>query len=124
MSCESCKGGCGGCSGCGGHAPLELAPGEIEMLLTLSQIPFLPVARSREEDTPIFLEDNAHSPAEYSLILRCLEKRGLISIDFDKPLSGFRSDAYQAYPIHGSFALTHKGQQVVEFMDLNGIEES
>ena len=51
------------------------------MLQTLGQIPFLPVARRADDMTPVYLEDELHSREEYSLILQCLEKRGLISID-------------------------------------------
>lgn len=124
MSCEHCKGsctGCGGCSGCNGA--MELSSGEIEMLLTLSQIPFLPVSRALGDDTPIYLEDDRLTPAEYSLILQCLEKRGLISIDYDMPLKGLCCPTYEGRQILGSFALTNKGQQVVELMEFSGIQE-
>ena len=101
---------------------MELTLGEIEMLGLLSQIPFLPVARKLGDDTPVYLEDSEKTRAEYSLILQCLEKRGLISIDYDKPLKSFNDSAYASYPIRGSFALTHRGQQVVELLDVQGID--
>ena len=115
--CGSC---CGNCDGCGGA--MELAAGEIRMLLRLGQIPFLPVARKMGDDVPVFLEDSRETAEDYSLILRCLEKRGLISIDYDQPLAGFDDSAYAAYPIRGSFALTARGQQVVELLEYQGIE--
>ena len=115
--CGSC---CGNCGGCGGA--MELAAGEIRMLLRLGQIPFLPVARKMEDDIPVFLEDSDETVEDYSLILRCLEKRGLISIDYDLPLAGFDDSAYAAYPIRGSFALTARGQQVVELLEYQGVE--
>ncbi|MBQ9148940.1 MAG: hypothetical protein IJX69_05155 [Oscillospiraceae bacterium] len=115
--CGSC---CGNCGGCGGG--MELTAGEIQMLLQLGQIPFLPVARKMGDDIPVYLEDAEFTQAEYSLILQCLEKRGLISIDFDKPLAGFDDSAYAAYPIRGSFALTARGQQVVELLEYQGVE--
>ena len=118
-NCGNCSGNCAGCAGCGGC--MELTEGEVQMLLTLGQIPFLPVARKMGEDTPVYLEDAARSPEEYSLILQCLEKRGLIDIDYSKPLRGFDDSAYAAYPIRGSFALTMRGQQVVELLELQGI---
>ena len=90
------------------------------MLDTLSQIPFLPVARKMGDETPVYLEDG--NPEEQSLILQCLEKRGLISLDYDKPLKGFYSEAYKAYPILGSFALTQRGQQVIELLNVQGAE--
>ena len=115
--CGSC---CGNCGGCGGA--MELAPSEIRMLLKLGQIPFLPVARKMSDDIPVYLEDHDETVEDYSLILQCLEKRGLISIDYDMPLAGFDATAYAAYPIRGSFALTQKGQQVVEILEYQGIE--
>ena len=114
--CGSC---CGNCGGCG---PMELTAGEVKMLLKLAQIPFLPVARKMSDDIPVYLEDNDETVERYSLILQCLEKRGLISIDYDQPLAGFDDAAYAAYPIRGSFALTARGQQVVELLEIHGIE--
>ena len=117
--CGTCCGNCGSCGSAGGC--MELTLGEIEMLLTLAQIPFLPVARKLGDDTPVYLEDADKTPEEYSLILQCLEKRGLISIDYDKPLKSFNDAAYASYPIRGSFALTARGQQVVELLETQGI---
>ena len=73
--CGSC---CGNCGGCG---PMELTAGEVKMLLKLAQIPFLPVARKMSDDIPVYLEDNDETVEQYSLILQCLEKRGLSSSD-------------------------------------------
>ena len=120
--CGNCSGGCGGCSGCTGcGGAMELSRGEVDMLLTMGQIPFLPVARKMGEDIPVYLEDDRYSPEEYSLILQCLEKRGLISIDYAQPLKGFDDKAYAAYPIRGSFALTQRGQRVLELLEWQGI---
>ena len=101
---------------------MELSRGEIDMLLHLGQIPFLPVARKMGEDIPVYLEDDRYTPEEYSLILQCLEKRGLISIDYAQPLKGFDDKAYAAYPIRGSFALTQRGQRVLELLEWQGVE--
>lgn len=117
--CNGCCGNCGSCGAAGGC--MELTMGEIEMLQTLAQIPFLPVARKLGEDIPVYLEDAEKTQEEYSLLLQCLEKRGLISIDYDKPLNSTYAAAYDAYPIRGSFALTARGQQVVELLELQGI---
>ena len=85
--CGNCSGNCGGCSGCTGcGGTMELSRGEVDMLLTLGQIPFLPVARKMGEDVPVYLEDDRYPAEEYGLILQCLEKRGLISIDYTQPL--------------------------------------
>ena len=119
--CNGCSGSCGSCGGCGGNS-LELSEGEIRMLVNLSQIPFLPVARKMSDDIPVYLEDGEYSQEEYTLILQCLEKRGLIDIDYSAPLKGFDMTAYGAYPIRGSFALTAKGQIVVELLEYLGTE--
>ena len=100
---------------------MELSRGEVDMLLTLGQIPFLPVARKMGEDVPVYLEDDRYPAEEYSLILQCLEKRGLISIDYTQPLKGFDDSAYAAYSIRGSFALTQRGQRVLELLEWQGI---
>ena len=112
--------GCGNCCGnCGGCGELILSEGEIDILRLLAQIPFLPVARKADSVEPVYPEDPTE---ETSLILQCLEKRGLISLDYDKPLKGWDYSACKAYPVHGSFALTAKGQQVIELMELQGLD--
>ncbi|MBQ7801973.1 MAG: hypothetical protein IJ375_06595 [Oscillospiraceae bacterium] len=118
--CKNCSGGCGGCGGCSGA--MELTEGEIGMLRTLAQIPFLPVARRMDDDVPVYLEETDRSPAEYSLILQCLQKRGLIDIDYSQSISGFDYHGYAAYPVRGSFALTARGQQAVEWLEYQGAE--
>ena len=116
-NCENCGGGCGGCA-----KALELHPMEIQLLRSFGQCPFLPVARRTDDMTPVYLEEQDYSPEEYSLILQCLEKKGLIRIDYDAPLKGADMRAYSAYPIHGSMALTKRGQQALEILDTQGAE--
>ena len=114
--------GCGNCCGnCGGCGEMILAPGEIEMLKKLCQIPFLPVARRSDDMIPVYLEDTAYTREEYSLILQVLEKKGLIDLDYSAPLKGFDMAAYTGYPVHGTIALTARGQTVVELLDKQGI---
>ena len=117
--------GCGGnCANCGGCArELVITPWEIEMLQKLGQIPFLPVARKMGDMEPVYLEDRDHSVEEYSLILQTMEKKGLISLDFAVKIKGFDDSAYASYPIRGSMALTQRGQQVLEMLELQGIQE-
>lgn len=118
-NCNSC-GGCSGCSGCSGCArKLVLTAKEIDFLNTLGQFAFLPVARKMGDLTPVYLEEGERE--EMSLLLQCLEKKNLISLDFDKPLHGFDESAYAAYPIRGSMALTERGQKVLELMEYQGI---
>ena len=116
---HSCSGNCGSCGGCARE--LTLNEGELRLLDTLSEIPFLPVARKMGDLTPVYLEDDVYSREEYSLILQCLGKKGLISLDYDKPLKNFDDSAYSAYPIRGSMALTERGQTVVEMIQRQGL---
>ena len=113
----SCNGNCGACSGCARE--LVLTGKEIEFLNTLGQYAFLPVARTMGDLTPVYLEEGDRE--EMSLLLQCLEKKGLISLDYDKPLRQFDESAYAAYPIRGSMALTERGQKVLELMEYQGI---
>ena len=117
---HSCSGNCGSCGGCARE--LTLNEGELRLLDTLSEIPFLPVARKMGDLIPVYLEDDVYSRDEYSLILQCLEKKGLISLDYDKPLKNFDDSAYSAYPIRGSMALTERGQTVVEMIQRQGLK--
>ena len=119
-NCNGSCGSCGGCSGCGGA--MELTAGEIAMLQELAQFSFLPVARKADDMTPIYLEDDAYSREEYSVIIQLLEQKHLIHLDYT-PLSGAKMGHYAGYPVHGSMALTERGQQVLELLELQGAEE-
>ena len=112
-----CNGNCASCSGCARE--LELTEMELDFLNTLAQYAFLPVARTMGDLTPVYLEGGEKE--EMSLLLQCLEKKGLISLDYDKPLKGFDMSAYKAYPIQGSMALTERGQKVLELLDYQGL---
>ena len=112
----TCNGHCGGCSGCARE--LVLTQKEIDFLRTLGQVAFLPVARQMGDMTPIYPE--AEETENMSLLLEVLEKKGLISLDYDKPLAGFA--LYGDYPLKGSMALTQRGQQVLELLDYQGVE--
>ena len=114
--CQNCSADCGHCGGCG--SALTLNAGELMLLKKLGQIPFLPVARRADDPTPIYLGDDDLSAEEYSLILQCLEKKGLIQIDFDAPLKGF--DGYGDHAVRGSAGLSARGQKVLEILEIQG----
>ena len=116
----NCNGNCASCGGCARE--LSLTQPELEVLRELGQIPFLPVARTMGDLTPVCLE-LVGDREEISLVLQCLEKKGLISLDFTLPLRGFDDSAYAAWPIRGSMALTARGQQVLELVEYQGISE-
>lgn len=117
----SCGGDCGHCSGCAGA--LELTGQEMDFLRLLGQVAFLPVARKTDDLTPVYLEDGPEKQEENALVLRLLEKKGLICLDYDAPLKGAAMERYRAYPIHGSIALTQRGQQVLELLEYQGFSE-
>ena len=116
-----CNGNCGSCGGCAKE--LVVTPWEIDMLQKLGQIPFLPVARKMGDLEPVYLEDRDHTVEEYALLLQTMEKKGLISLDFSEKIRGFDDRAYEAYPIRGSMALTRRGQQVLELLEIQGVRE-
>lgn len=118
-SCGGCTGDCGGCTGCARE--LTLTEKEISFLRYMAQIPFLPVARALGEDTPVY-EDGGDSD-ENAMLLRCLEKKDLISLDYDLPLKNYAERWYISRPIRGSMALTARGQQVLELLEYQGSQE-
>ncbi len=118
----NCSGNCGSCGGCG--KTLELSAPEMAVLHCLEQIPFLPVARRADDMTPVCLEEEVKAIQQVSLCLQLLEKKGLIRMDYDAPLTGADMSAYAGLPVHGSMALTARGQTVLELLDIQGIEEA
>ena len=110
--CGGNCGDCGGCSGCG--SSLELSRGEVAFLEKLGQIPFLPLSFTGKNGAPVYGEDRDFSEEEYSLIIQLLEKKGLVSIEH-KPLAGSNGQ--------GSVGLTERGQQVLEIIQIQGIQE-
>lgn len=117
--CESCGGctDCGGCSDCGGS--LILTDPERDFLLELAQTPFLPVARNASEETPVYLEAGEENRALYGRVLLALERKGLVSLDYDIPMRAYPA-GYSAYPTRGSISLTLRGQQVLDLLDIQG----
>ena len=111
-----CSGNCASCSGCARE--LVLTEAEVAFLEELAQIPFLPVARFMGDDKPAFPEKDT---PEMPLLLQCLEKKGLISLDYDLPIRGCD---YGVYPIRGSLALTQRGQSVLELLQVQGLGEA
>lgn len=119
-SCSGCKGSCSGCTGCGGS--LSVTEEEVAFLNRLGQIPFLPVGRNIGDTDPIFLEEGAEKKEFYSLLLQCLEKKNLISLDYDRELKGYGEGWYAAVPVKGSMALTRRGQTVLELLEYQGAQ--
>ena len=123
-----CNGNCEGCTGCSGSCgscarELVVTSRELTFLQELGRVAFLPVARKMGDLEPVYLEEGMEKQEEYSLLLQCLEKKGLISLDYDKPLKGMPEAIYAAFPICGSMALTERGQKVLELLEYQGISQ-
>lgn len=116
--CGSC---CGGdCGGCGGG--LELTERELALLRRFAQLPFLPVARRYDGETPVCLEDGPEEAETLAGAIAGLSLKGLIRLDYDLPLSNYDYREYEDYPCRGSMALTARGQTVLELLEIRGIE--
>lgn len=121
--CSGCSGGCPGSSGCPGRdGSLCVTEEEVAFLQRMAQLPFLPVGRKMGDLEPIFLEDGEEKREFYSGLLQCLEKKSLISLDYDRPLKGYKGGWYASVPIQGSVALTQRGQTVLELLEYQGAQ--
>ena len=117
-SCDSCP-SCGSCPGCG---DLLLTRDELTALRAFAQTPFLPLARRADDEVPVCLELEGE-PDRVAAVLRNLERKGLVSLDYHLPLSNFDYSAYAPWPLHGSAALTAAGQEALDSLEVQGIEE-
>lgn len=123
-ACCGSNGGCAGdCSSCGGGGALYVTPAELTLLKRFAEMPFLPVARRPDAETPICFEELSCTPAETAQAAFLLARKGLIRIDYDMPLRGFDAPEYLRYFHHGSMALTARGIAVLELLDIQGIKE-
>ena len=116
----NCGGNCESCTGCA--KTLSLTDIELHILDMLAQFAFLPVARTAQDMVPVYLEQSAYTREHCSLALQCLEKKGLVVLDYAAPLAGACMQAYQGLPVHGSISLTQRGQAVVELLQIQGID--
>ena len=114
--CNNCSGNCGSCTGCG--SSLIMTREEISLLESFSDLPFQPVLRTPSQEQPVSPEDPSETRSQ---ILACLEKKGLIDIDFHCPLKGFDYTPWPRY-LHGSAALTARGQEVLDTLTIQGAQ--
>ncbi|MBR1780186.1 MAG: hypothetical protein IJ751_02125 [Oscillospiraceae bacterium] len=117
--CGSC---CGSCGSCGGGGAVTLTQLELNLLQTFAETSFLPVGRTPSGLSPMLLADGESDSPQTGLALTDLKLKGLIRIDYDLPLSNFDYDRFPAYSVHGSAALTAYGQEVLELLEIQGIE--
>ena len=123
MSC--CEGSCGGCQkSCSGCSPaLYLTEEELTLLRLFGEVPFLPVARRPDSETPVCLEEGAGEQETVSKVIVALERKGLIDLDYNLPLQNFDYSPYAAWSRQGSMALTARGQEVLDVLDIQGVED-
>ena len=117
--CSGCGSGCAsGCGGCQPDQTLYLTPEECELLRHLGQIAFAPLALRLDGETPVALAEPHPSDA-----ILALSAKGLVSLDWDLPLTNFDYTQFPGYRTYGSMALTARGQQTLELLEIQGISE-
>ena len=123
MSC--CESSCGGCQkSCTGCSPaLYLTEEELTLLRLFGEVSFLPVARRPDGETPVCLEEGTGKQETVSQVIVALERKGLIDLDYNLPLQNFDYSAYAAWSRRGSMALTARGQEVLDVLDIQGVED-
>jgi hypothetical protein len=114
---KCCAGGCAGCTGV-----QQLTEEECGFLLRFAELPFLPAAAKQEAGPPVFLTGSGEKEVLPETI-SSLANRGLIRVDYDIPLLNYDYVEYRAYPLHGSMALTVRGQEVIKLLEIQGLEE-
>lgn len=119
MDCKNCAGG--GCGHCG--AALELTREEIGLLRELAVYAFLPVARRADDMTPFYPEGTQLPQELYSAVMEHLQRKGLIDLDYGAPIGSYEGAGYAGLPVHGSVALTARGQQVLEALEIQGLQD-
>jgi len=118
---DSCGACCGGsCTGCGGA--LELTRGELDLLQLFAQIPFLPVVGKYGSELPFFADEGTGAGESLGPVIAALERKRLIQVDYRQPLLNFDYSAYEPCSHKGSMALTTRGQEVLDLLEIQGIE--
>ena len=112
---------CAACPKSGSCGALFLTEDELSVLRRFAETPFLPLVK-KGDGLPLCptLEGDARRLAA---VLRNLESKGLISLDDWLPLTNYDYSAWTSHPVHGSMALTASGQDVLETLEVQGIEE-
>lgn len=130
-----CCGKCGGHCGC--HS-LALTEREQAFIRCLKQLPFLPVAQFILHSTksehleavalaPVYIldaEDTIEHIKETGALLRELEEKGLITLDYEVPLQDFDYQVYYESAVYQSFLQTvTEAKKKTDFLYNIGIME-
>ena len=112
---------CAACPEAGSCGALYLTEDELSVLRRFAETPFLPLVK-KADGLPLCpaLEGDTERLAA---VLRNLESKGLISLDEWLPLTNFDYSFFTPGFAHGSMALTASGQDVLETLEVQGIEE-
>ena len=151
-----CSGNCATCAGCSSTSNDTLDLGELALMFELMETPFLPLCRftmvkAGEEDTvrvtalaPVYfnaLDTTMEEAKQIGEALIHLEEKGIITLDYDKPLDNYDYNEYKNSDLYkmlqetvaegkegflcdtaiietGSMALTAKGRAVIEYMSM------
>ena len=151
-----CSGNCATCAGCSSTSNDTLDLGELALMFELMETPFLPLCRftmvkAGEEDTvrvtalaPVYfnaLDTTMEEAKQIGEALINLEEKGIITLDYDKPLDNYDYNEYKNSDLYkmlqetvaegkegflcdtaiietGSMALTAKGRAVIEYMSM------
>ena len=119
-NCAACGGctSCGGCAGCG--SALFMTEVELTILDRFAENPFLPLGRKYGSEEPVhYMDGSKADPAA----LTGLALKGLITLDYDMPIQGFDYADYAGCDEKGSMALTLRGQEALDALEIMGIEE-
>lgn len=103
------------CQGCGRE--IYLTGKAIELLELLGEYAFLPLGE--EDGKPFFISESGE---RYESSVKALRLFGLITLDYDMPISGFDYSAYSGAERLGSMALTRAGQDALEALNVQGAE--
>ena len=118
FDCRSLK-NCAGCTGCPGpESELVFSPDEVKILSMLSEVPWLPAAK--KQGKIIFRE---LTDSDGGIYVNALEQKGLIELDFDKPLNGCMYEKYSDCSVFGSFGLTQAGVRYLDALEIQGVSE-
>ena len=112
---------CAACPEAGSCGALYLTEDELSVLRRFAETPFLPLVK-KADGLPLCpaLEGDTERLAA---VLRNLESKGLVSLDYHLPLSNFDYGSYAPWPFHGSAALTAAGQEALDSLEVQGIAE-
>ncbi len=116
-NCAACD-SCAACPGCG---DLLLTRDELAVLEVFAQTPFLPLACRTGDEVPVCLELPIAAD-RVAPVLRNMESKGLISLDYHLPLDNYDYTLYASWQVHGSAALTAAGQDVLDSLEIQGAE--